>query len=56
MHFLLYWQAGGLQSGSPLGGLAQLGEHLPCTQKVIGSIPIASTKLEFFYTHAVSIK
>ena len=24
------------------GGVAQLGEHLPCTQKVAGSIPVAS--------------
>lgn len=29
------------------GGLAQLGEHLPCTQKVIGSNPIASTLRAF---------
>ena len=28
---------------SYIGGLAQLGERLPCTQKVIGSIPISST-------------
>ena len=26
-----------------LGGIAQLGEHLPCTQEVIGSIPFPST-------------
>lgn len=26
------------------GGVAQLGEHLPCTQTVAGSIPAASTK------------
>ena len=25
------------------GGVAQLGEHLPCTQGVIGSIPFTST-------------
>ena len=25
------------------GGVAQLGERLPCTQKVIGSIPFTST-------------
>ena len=25
------------------GGLAHLGEHLPCMQKVIGSSPISST-------------
>ena len=31
--------------GSLIGGLAQLGEHLLCKQGVIGSIPIASTKL-----------
>ena len=28
-----------------VGGVAQLGEHLLCTQKVIGSIPFTSTKL-----------
>ena len=28
-----------------LGGVAQLGERLPCTQEVIGSIPFTSTKL-----------
>ena len=26
------------------GGVAQLGEHLPCKQGVMGSIPIISTK------------
>ena len=28
------------------GGVAQLGEHLPCTQGVIGSIPFTSTILK----------
>ena len=28
---------------SILGGVAQLGEHLLCTQEVIGSIPFTST-------------
>ena len=28
------------------GGVAQLGEHLPCKQGVMGSIPIISTKSE----------
>ena len=28
------------------GGVAQLGEHLPCTQGVVGSIPVASTTLK----------
>ena len=27
----------------PRGGVAQLGEHLPCKQGVMGSIPIIST-------------
>ena len=27
-----------------LGGVAQLGEHLPCKQGVSGSIPLISTK------------
>lgn len=26
-----------------VGGVAQLGERLPCTQEVIGSIPFTST-------------
>ena len=31
--------------GEPLnGGLAQLGERLPCKQEVTGSIPVLSTK------------
>ena len=30
------------------GGLAQLGERLPCTQEVSGSIPLSSTKLVLF--------
>lgn len=29
------------------GGIAQLGEHLICIQKVAGSIPVASTKLKW---------
>ena len=31
--------------GSLFGGVAQLGERLPCTQEVIGSNPFTSTKL-----------
>ena len=30
------------------GGVAQLGEHLPCKQGVSGSIPLISTKTERF--------
>jgi hypothetical protein len=38
-------QAGGSWCAWPLSGaLAQLGEHLLCKQRVIGSIPIGSTK------------
>ena len=29
---------------NPHGGLAQLGERLPCKQEVTGSIPVLSTK------------
>ena len=29
---------------NPYGGLAQLGERLPCKQEVTGSIPVLSTK------------
>ena len=33
-----------LTRGEPMdGGVAQLGEHLPCKQGVMGSIPIIST-------------
>ncbi len=28
------------------GGVAQLGERLPCTQEVIGSIPFTSTRFK----------
>ena len=34
-----------LQSGEGYGGLAQLGERLPCKQEVSGSIPLISTKM-----------
>ena len=30
---------------TPYGGVAQLGEHLPCKQGVMGSNPIISTHL-----------
>ena len=30
---------------NPFGGVAQLGEHLPCKQGVKGSIPFISTKM-----------
>jgi hypothetical protein len=30
--------------GVPIGGVAQLGEHLLCKQGVTGSIPVVSTK------------
>ena len=30
---------------NPIGGVAQLGEHLPCKQGVKGSIPFISTKM-----------
>ena len=30
--------------GNQHGGVAQLGEHLPCKQGVMGSNPIISTK------------
>ena len=29
-----------------IGGVAQLGERLPCTQEVIGSNPFTSTKIQ----------
>jgi hypothetical protein len=34
------------------GGVAQLGEHLPCKQGVSGSIPLVSTK----FTRLISFK
>ena len=33
-------------SKTPIGGVAQLGEHLPCKQGVKGSIPFISTNGE----------
>ena len=32
------------EDGKRFGGLAQLGERLPCKQEVSGSIPLISTK------------
>ena len=32
-----------------LGAIAQLGERLPCTQEVSGSIPLSSTILGLFF-------
>ena len=37
-----------LQDGIGYGGLAQLGERLPCKQEVSGSIPLISTKHKGF--------
>ena len=34
-----------IPAGLLYGGLAQLGERLPCKQEVSGSIPLISTKL-----------
>ena len=31
-------------TATPYGGVAQLGEHLPCKQGVMGSNPIISTR------------
>ena len=35
------------QNNPKYGGVAQLGEHLPCKQGVMGSIPIISTRRKF---------
>ncbi len=35
--------SGSIHQGQLIGALAQLGEHLLCKQRVIGSIPIGST-------------
>ena len=35
------------------GGVAQLGEHLPCTQRVIGSNPFTSTTKWLDDAHAL---
>nr|CBX28567.1 unknown protein [uncultured Desulfobacterium sp.] len=37
------------------GGVAQLGERLPCTQEVIGSIPFTSTKKYSFILFVNSV-
>ena len=46
--FLILFNFEGLERHSKIktlcGGLAQLGERLPCTQEVRGSIPLVSTK------------
>ena len=41
--FSLFNLEGALRCGD--GGLAQLGERLPCKQEVSGSIPLISTKM-----------
>ena len=38
------------------GGVAQLGEHLPCKQGVMGSIPIISTSTEQKVQNRVLVK
>ena len=40
--------SGTVKSKSLYGGVAQLGEHLPCKQGVMGSNPIISTRSESF--------
>ncbi len=37
---------GGVLDDESNGGVAQLGERLPCTQEVIGSIPFTSTLIQ----------
>ena len=39
-----FWPTTSKQRKIPDGGLAQLGERLPCKQEVTGSIPVLSTK------------
>ncbi len=39
---------------TPVGGLAQLGEHLLCKQGVIGSIPIVSRRKSSAISHRSS--
>ena len=38
-------------NGNELGGLAQLGEHLPYKQRVTGSSPVVSTKKEVTFVY-----
>ena len=43
---------GALQKSAGIdGGLAQLGERLPCKQEVSGSIPLISTRIEIGLKH-----
>ena len=42
---------GALASAEIVGGLAQLGERLPCKQEVSGSIPLISTRIEIGLKH-----
>ena len=42
---VLCWRRHGRAGGcQKYGGVAQLGEHLPCKQGVVGSNPVISTK------------
>ena len=42
-------ESSSLSRPTNIGGVAQLGEHLLCTQRVVGSIPFAST-MTYFYS------
>ena len=37
-----------------MGGVAQLGERLPCTQEVIGSNPFTSTRIKIYAGRAAN--
>ncbi len=39
-----------------VGGVAQLGEHLPCTQRVAGSTPVISTIFFLYSVHFSKIE
>ena len=42
------------ENGRRNGDIAQLGERLPCTQEVSGSIPLISTNSSYLRLQAVS--
>lgn len=44
------------KKGGECGGVAQLGERLPCTQEVIGSTPFTSTRLKVLVVALLGIE
>jgi hypothetical protein len=49
------WHCPNLRKPKHIGAIAQLGERLPCTQEVSGSIPLSSTNYLSLMTHYLKV-